>query len=695
MSDIKFIIDGKEITAAQGSTILEAASANGIEIPTLCYHEKVALYGACGMCVVEAEGVPKLLRACSAKASDGMVVHTDTPRVINSRKVALELLLSDHNGDCKGPCNLACPAGTDCQGYVGLIANGEYKKAVELIKDKLPLPASIGRVCPHPCETKCRRQYADEAVSIAWLKSFAADYDLSSGDAFKPEILPDTDKKVNIIGGGPAGLTAAYFLRKLGHSVTVYDAMPQMGGMLRYGIPQYRLPKEVVDKEVALIESLGVEMKNNVKIGRDVSFDEIRKNADATLVAVGAWKSMNMRVKGEELENVIGGIDFLGKVALKQKVDIGKSVAVCGGGNTAMDACRTAVRLGAEKVYVVYRRTRDEMPAEDIEITEAMEEGVEFKFLTNPLEIMGENGKVSKVRLQLMELGEPDESGRRSPVPVEGKFEDIAVDTVIMAIGQKLEPSGFEDIELTQRGTIAADLATFRTNIEGVFAAGDATNKGADIAISAIGEAQKASLVIDTYLNGSIIGYKKPYYVERSVTPEEFENIKKMHRPVMPELSPEERKNNFEEIVKGYTEEMAKHEASRCLECGCQAYYDCRLIKYANQYDISPERFAGEKILRFDKNAQTHPSIVRNTDKCVLCGLCVRICTEVKELTVFGLVGRGFNTYVSTAFDIPLEKSECDGCGECVKACPTGALTFKQTDKKTVPTPNWLWSPSR
>lgn len=689
MSEIRFVIDGKEITAPSGSTILEAATANGIEIPTLCYHEKVALYGACGMCVVEAEGVPKLLRACSAKASDGMVVHTDTPRVINSRKVALELLLSDHDGDCKGPCNRACPAGTDCQGYVGLIANGEYKKAVELIKDKLPLPASIGRICPHPCEKDCRRQFADEAISIAWLKSFVADKDLE-GDTFMPEIQPDTGRSVNIIGGGPAGLTAAYFLKKFGHKVTVYDAMPKMGGMLRYGIPQYRLPKQVLDKEVELIEKMGVTLKNNVKVGKDISFDEIKNSANATLVAVGAWKSVNMPVTGNDLENVIGGIDFLRNVALGNKVEIGKKVAVCGGGNTAMDACRTAVRLGAEKVYVIYRRTRSEMPAEDIEITEAMEEGVEFKFLTNPLEIMGKNGKVNRVRLQIMELGEPDESGRRRPVAVEGKYEDIDVDCVIMAIGQTLSPDGFESLELTQKGTLSADETTFRTSADGVFAVGDATNKGASIAIAAIGEAQKASLVIDTYLNGDIIPYRKPYYSERSITPEEFASVKKMHRPKMPQLSAEERKHNFDEIVKGYTEQMAREEASRCLECGCQAYYDCRLIRYANMYNVKPERFDGEKHHRFDKASQTHPTIVRNTDKCVLCGLCVRACEEVKGVTALGLVGRGFDTYVSTAFNVPLENSECDGCGECVKMCPTGALTFKETDKKTVPLPEWL-----
>ena len=440
---ITLTIDGKKIEAQEGMTILNVASQNGIKIPNLCYDGRVELYGACGLCTVEVEGIPKLLRACSTKVNDGMVVHTQTERVKASRKVALELLLSDHTGDCVAPCSKACPAGTDCQGYVGLIANGEYTEAVKLIKEKLPLPASIGRICPHPCEKNCRRQYVDEPISIAFLKSFVADMDLL-GDTYIPEIEPDTNKKVAIIGGGPAGLASAYFLRKNGHSVTVFEQMPKMGGMLRYGIPEYRLPKAVLDKEVKLIEDMGVTLKNNVNIGKDISFEDLKKDFDATLVAIGAWNSSKMRVQGEDLDGVWGGIDFLRQIALGNKPEIGKNVAVCGGGNTAMDACRVAVRLGAENVYVIYRRTKDEMPADPQEILESEEEGVIYKYLTNPIEFTGENGKLNGVILQKMELGEPDESGRRRPVAIEGATEEIALDSVIMAIGEYPNLNGFE-----------------------------------------------------------------------------------------------------------------------------------------------------------------------------------------------------------------------------------------------------------
>lgn len=679
---LNLTINGKNITVEEGTTILQAAKDNGIYIPTLCYDDAVKVYGACGLCVVEAEGIPKLLRSCSAKCSEGMVVNTESKRVVQSRKIAMELLMSAHDGDCVAPCQLNCPARTDCQGYVGLIANGEYEAALKLIKNKVSLPASIGRVCPHPCETACRRGKVDEAINIAQLKAFAADMDLNS-DSYLPEKNAPTGKKIAIIGGGPAGLTAAYRLAISGHEVTVYDMMEKMGGMLRYGIPQYRLPKEVLDKEIAIIEKLGVKMINGVKLGKDFTIASLKAQNDAVIVAVGAWKSSSMRTPGEELDGIYGGIDFLRAVALKQEINIGDKVVICGGGNTAMDACRTAVRLGAKEVYCVYRRTRNEMPAEDIEITQAEEEGVQFKFLTNPISFNGEDGKVKSVTLQLMELGEPDASGRRRPVAIEGKTEELDVDSVIVAIGQKLVNEDVSELKLTDRGNIEADIDTFKTNIEGVFAIGDATNRGASIAIEAIGEANRCALSIDAYLNGEDIETRVPYISRRDEELIDFQSKEKCPARKPQVLPAAERKNNFDEVCLGYTEEDAKAEASRCLECGCKEYYKCKLLSVAQRYDIHPERFKGEMPQKY--TADSNEFIERNSAKCILCGLCVRSCKEVMNISAIGLLGRGFKTEVAPAFNLPLDQTKCTNCGLCVELCPTGALTEKSALKKQVP----------
>lgn len=678
-------IDGKEVTALPGQTILQVARENDIYIPSLCYDGRMEVYGACGICVVEVEGNPKLLKACATEVSPGMVIRTKSKRIEESRKTNLELLLSNHTGDCRPPCVKECPAGTDCQGYVGLIAEGHYEEALELIKEKIPLPASIGRVCPHPCETACRRGLKDEAVSIASLKRFAADRIMEGENPYIPECAPDSGKKVAVIGAGPYGLSMAYFLRQMGHAVTIFEAMPYAGGMLRYGIPEYRLPKEVLEEEVSLIREMGVEIRTNTRIGTDVSFESVRNTYDAVCIGIGAWKSTGVGCEGEDAEGVIGGIDFLGKVERNEPFVLGRKVAIVGGGNTAMDACRTAVRLGAEKVYNVYRRTVDEMPADRVEIEEAQEEGVIFKNLTNPLKICkDENGRVNRMILQVMELGEPDASGRRAPKPIPGCTEELDVDMVILAIGQAVNPEGIEGVDFTRKKAIAYDKETFMTRLPGVFAGGDCGNDKISIAVEAIADARKGSYVVDSYLEGETIPYRKEYTVVRTdITAKNFEDREYQCRPKMEEMTPGERKDNFLEIVKGYTEEQARQEASRCLECGCHDYYECKLIQYANQYQVKPERLAGEvhKIEFSDE----HPFILRDPNKCILCGLCVRACEEVVGVGALGFVQRGFDTVVLPALGRPLQEAGCISCGQCVSVCPTGALQERLPMKKQIP----------
>jgi len=681
-NQITLKIDGKNVRVAPGTSLMDAARSVGIAIPNLCQDDRLEACGACGLCVVEAEGSPKLLRACAVQAEEGMVLRSKSKRVLAARKFALELLLSDHGGDCVGPCSLACPAGTDCQGYVGLIANGEYGEAARLIQEKVPLPASIGRICPRPCETACRRKLVEEPIAIAGLKRFAGDYALEREVAL-PEPGADTGKRVAVIGGGPGGLTAAWFLRLKGHAVTIYEQMPEVGGMLRYGIPQYRLPKKVLRREISRIEALGVQFQNNFKVGKDTTLDELRESHDAVVIAIGAWQSSQMHVEGEYLTGVYGGIDFLREVRQDNPPSLGGHVAVCGGGNTAMDACRTAVRLGAQAVTVIYRRSREEMPADATEIEEAMEEGVQFKFLTNPVSIYGEQGKVSGMRLQQMELGEPDTSGRRRPVPVEDAFEDLALDSIIMAIGQSPDLSGFEALEATKWQTIVADESRFSTNLENVFAVGDATNNGADIAIAAIGEAQKVAEVIDRFLAGEKAAYKKPFVSEKSVSAADFAEEPEQHRAEAWIRPPEARKSSFEEVAATFNETDARREAARCLECGCLECYGCKLLAYAREYKADPAPYRGES--RKEKSDSSHPYIRHDPQKCILCGLCVRICGEVMGVTALGMNGRGFPTVVSPGFGCGLKDSACVSCGQCVTLCPTGALSEKVPFKKAVP----------
>lgn len=680
MALVKLNINGKEITAEAGKTVLEAALENGIEIPHLCFDKRLEVYAGCGLCIIEIEGQPKIARSCATYVADGLVVRSDTPKVIEARNNALNLLVSQHIGDCKAPCTLNCPANTDVQGYVGLVANQQYIESLKLIKEKLPLPACIGRVCPHPCEDACRRQHVEEPVSIACIKTFAADYDLNTGNPYIPELKPATGKKVAVVGAGPAGLSAAYYLLVDGHEVDVFEAMPKPGGMLRYGIPEYRLPKNVVDAEVAIIEKMGANFNYGVKVGEDISLDYLRTKYDAVFLGIGAWKSSSLRCEGEDTPGVIGGIDFLIRVAENKPVKIGRKVIVVGGGNTAMDVARTSIRLGAEEVRVVYRRSEDQMPAEKIEIKEAKEEGVIFSFLSAPSLVLSDGDKVTGLRCEKMVLGEKDESGRQSPVPT-GEFVEFEADTIIAAIGQEVDCGNIK-VGLGKKKNIAIKEGTFETNLEGVFAGGDAAT-GPKIAIEAVAQGGRAARVITTYLAGEMIPYKNIPLVYTEVTKEDFKDEKVIPRVPHRTVEPEIRKHNFQPILPTMTEEEAVREGQRCLECGCKDYFECQLVDYIKKYEVDTKKYHAINERRFKET--DHPFISQNVDKCVLCGLCVRACDEVVGASALGFVERGNATFVAPAFQQELKMTSCISCGHCIDVCPVGAWLDRRNNMKEIP----------
>lgn len=682
MSEIKIFINGSEYTADTTKTLLDNILDNGIYLPHLCHNKELESYGGCGLCLVEVEGIRKPLRACSTTVTEGMRVTTSTPELEKSRKVSLSLIMSDHSGDCKAPCFMACPTHQDIQGYVGLIANGREKEALELIKEDNPLPASIGRVCPHPCEEKCRRKHLEGAVSICALKRFAAEDNMD----FFPECESLNGKTVAVVGAGPAGLSCAYFLAQKGYKVTVFESEAHGGGMLRYGIPQYRLPKDILDREIKCIENMGVEFKYSHKLGRDMTVESLKSQYDAVFLAIGAWRAMGLGCPGDSSAGVWGGIDMLYRVANGEKVDLGKSVCVVGGGNTAIDAVRTAVRLGAEKVTLIYRRTEKEMPAEPDEIRDSKAEGVEFRFLASPVEVVSEKGRVAGIKVQNMALGEPDASGRRSPVAIEGSTDIIPCDSVISAIGQRVASEDIDSVELTRKSTIAVDETTYMTSLKGVFAAGDVINKGPDIAIRAIAGGKYAARAIDCWFKGIAVPAELPAYsVNKSFDASVLQGIPEAERCDITLSDADVRRNDFSEVASTLTREEAIKEASRCLECGCMSVYSCELLPLMRDYDALSMKLGG-KTRQYPRD-KSHPFIVRDNNKCILCGQCVRACREISGTENLGLFGRGFGTLPVSAFDLPLNESKCISCGACVNVCPTGALVSKLPAVKNPPLP--------
>jgi formate dehydrogenase major subunit len=613
---IRLEIDGKPVEAIAGETVLEAARRAGIDIPAMCADPRMKPTGDCDLCNVVLDGQADFVKACMTVAHKGMTVRTENSELKALRKDRLNTYLADHNAYCQPPCTAACPAGIDIAGYIDLILQKNYAGSTALIKEMLPLPGVLGRVCPRPCEEPCRRVQIDgDPVAICALKRFAADKAAESGLPTQPEPKPATGKRVAVVGAGPSGLSAAYYLALAGHKVTLLESESKAGGMLRFGIPPYRLPNSVLDQEIDDILSLGVELKTNQAMGRDYQIETLKDQGfDAVYLSIGAMAAKPATIPGDDAEGVMSAIKFLADVNWNKTVDVGDRVIVVGGGFTAADAVRTARRVGASDVTMMYRRSRKEMTAAAHEIHECDVEGIKLELLTAPVSVEVENGRAVGITSRRMELGEPDDSGRRRPVPIPGSEYFTPADTILMAIGQDVDAASLNegDLGLDKRwGTIEVDESTMMTNLPGVFSGGDCVT-GAATVVEGVGAGRLGAFAIDAYLNGAdaagiaaAIFRHKPIFFDIGANA-----ASAAPRNEMPVLDGDGRfkafkytkhggdvdnDEAFKEVEVGFSEEVALEEAGRCLMCRCQAAGVCTLQKLSIEYGAGTTDYLGRE----------------------------------------------------------------------------------------------------
>jgi formate dehydrogenase major subunit len=710
---IRVEVDGRVIEGFEGQTILEVCRDNGIEIPTLCYEPKLPGFGACRMCVVEVEGEEHPPISCSRMCEPEMKIQTQTEEVRRLRRTNLELIFSDHNAYCLPPCQNKCPSHIDIPGFLKANAEGNFRESARIFKRTIPFPSVLGRVCPAPCEEHCRRDEVDEAIAIRDTHRYAGDQVLKAqlDDDVDPPVPFEQQAKSGrtaaIIGSGPAGMAAAYYLLLAGHDVTVFERDPSPGGMLRYGIPQYRLPKiEVLEAEYESVMRLGAKMVVNSGLGRDFTLDDLTMQGfDSVVVAIGCYDTNELGVPNEDADGVIDGLEYLrtATLGLPYPGHAGKRVVVIGGGFTSMDCSRTSIRQGAGEVTLVYRRDMKDMPAAD-EVHEAIEEGVTAIFQAGPMRIITDEktGKVTGVEFIRMKPGAPDASGRRRPEPAPGTEFTIPCDRVLLAIGQGPEldwlgQPGNEGPEATKQRRLKADAVTFETGRPGVFGTGD-VRVGAATVVQAIAEGRRAAYAVDAFLKGldlaairtrQTLAEPQPEFL--SIVPFTAETKEPRYR--MTPLPAEQRNHSYIEYELPYTREAAMAESTRCLQCTCEAIGFCDLRRLGIEYGttlktLEPQYHQGAGYRSVTENRFTginhdyirddsHAFILREPSRCIDCGRCANVCAEVVGAACYDFMRIGFDTLVTTPLDMSLNDTPCVSCGRCAETCPTGALMPK------------------
>jgi NADPH-dependent glutamate synthase beta subunit-like oxidoreductase len=560
-------------------------------------------------------------------------------------------------------CENACPVNTRAPQYISEIREENYDLAFEFNRGDNLFPAILGRICVHPCEEKCRRGLLiDLPISICSLKRASADFKIHTPQ--KEPVTKKRDKKVAIIGAGPSGLSAANDLARFGYSVVIYETFSIPGGMLNVGIPPYRLPRQVVQQAIEEVKRLRVEIITGAPIGKELNLEVLRKKYDAVYIAAGAHKAEKLGIPGEDLQGVVHGVTFMQLINLKKDLRIGSRVAVVGGGNTAMDAARSSFRLGAKEVFILYRRTREEMPVDPLELEQVEEEGIKVHYLTQPIQALSKDGsKVSGVRCIRNQLGEPEKDGRRRPVPIEGSEFDIDIDLLIPAVSQSPDISFLPEeigLEISKWDRLSVNAETFETNVHGIFAGGDFVTGPRDV-IRVIADGRKAALSIHTYLSGEEFEKKPAYFTSMSEVKID-RDLEKIPRQKIDTIPLQERKSVDKEVELGFSKEVAVREATRCLQC--------------------------------------HIFTIFDRTKCILCGGCVDICPKscFRMARLDEIEGNeGLSKLVKSLYGVSYEEAErlnlatvifkeesrCIQCGLCVKRCPTGTIKMEQYHRES------------